>query len=110
MDSKLELSQAELQRLRRILACGDLRKQRFLAVQLLVSSGFMLIGFPLLFAFSPSSLIIGAFVAMVLFSLGVARLGYYRLFRLIHYLGTQHELQEESCDNKELTSRASERK
>ncbi len=91
MGSRIELTQAELQRLQRILACGDLRKQRFMAVQLFVSSGFMLIGFPALFGFDLSSLVLGAFAAMVMFFLGAARFGYYKLFRLIHYLGTEHE-------------------
>lgn len=94
MGNKLELTQAELQRLQRILACANLRRQRDLAVLLFVLSGLTLIGVPILSGLSPFGFLFGATLAMAAFFLGMARLGYYKLFRLIHHLAAQHDPQQ----------------
>lgn len=94
MGNKRELTQAELQRLQRILACANLRRQRDLAVLLFVLSGLTLIGVPILSGFSPFGFLFGVTLAMAAFFLGTARLGYYKLFRLIHHLAAQHDPQQ----------------
>ena len=95
MKDKVELTQSEWERLQRILACENLGKQRNLAIGLFVSSGFFLIGLPFLFGGEILDFIHAIPWAMMLFFIGMARLGYYKLFRLIHYLADQCDIRQD---------------
>ncbi len=95
MESRVELTQAELQRLQRILACEDLTRQRNLAVPFFVFAGILLIGFPLLVGLDPVKSLVALPFALAVLFVGMARLGHYKLFRMIHRLAAQCESQQE---------------
>ena len=91
MATRIELTESELQRMKRILAYQNLSNQRGLAIPFFVLAIGSLVITPIIAGFDPKTLIVSWCFAMVAYFIGMARLGYYKLFRIIQYLGQSAE-------------------
>ncbi len=96
MHRDIQLTEVEHQRLSRILAYENLEKQRNVAIPFFVLAGLVLIALPGLSRFEATRTLIALPLSMALLFVGAARLGYYKLFRLIQYLGGRHDPQRVS--------------
>jgi len=91
METEIQLTEDELSRLERILACNDLSKQRKVALPFYIFGGIiLLVGISLIFFHPHMSIVILPF-AIVFHVAGMARSGYYKLFRIIHYQASQKQ-------------------
>ena len=84
----VKLSAIENDRLRRILSC-DLDQQKKLVTMCFILTVFNLLAYPLIGIYLlnysiATSIIIGILSATFLLFIGMMRLGYYKLFRIIH--------------------------
>lgn len=87
MDNRIELSVPEEQRLHRVLACNNLEKQKRFAL-ILIGAAPITFLFALALGYFHGTLVLmvpfGIVMAGFVGTIGTARLGYYKLFRLIH--------------------------
>ena len=92
MSKTIEINEAEINRLERILKYGDLEKQKRIA-HLFFGAAivFLVLGIFEVGDNSTVRLILRFSFSFVLFIMGMARLGYYKLFRLIHFQESQKD-------------------
>lgn len=90
--NNIVLTESERQRLNRILEC-DLAKQKRVATLCFICSPLFLIGnaifFSLVYGIGSSfkiAMVVALLFAILLFFVGMVRLGYYKLFRIIQAL------------------------
>lgn len=97
MKKRIELSAFERGRLKRILACDDLEKQKYYAFALFAAAPVLFFS-ALALGHLREALAVHTGVAILaaglLAALGGARLGYYKLFRIIHALSEEDESAE----------------
>lgn len=93
----IELTEKEQERLDRILSCENLEKERKIAIPFLILAGCIIIFLPIIFIFSfdPGLAVVIAPLSIVSFLVGMTKLGYYKLFRLIHYQAAQIKKENE---------------
>ena len=85
MSQPVHLSQAELTRLQRILAIQDLEAQKRIAYPFWALAAIGFLASQVAVFWEPLLCIAGLPLALAALMIGMARFGYYKLFRLIHY-------------------------
>ncbi len=99
MKKRIELSAHECERLKRILACDSLEKQKSYALALFAVAPVFFFSVLALGYFRESLAVyvgLATLGAGLMAALGGARLRYYKLFRIIHALSEEDESAEDS--------------
>ena len=90
MPKTIEIDEGEIKRLERILKYDDLEKQKRIAYLFFGSAiGVLVFGTFKINDDSTVRTLLTFGFSFVLFIMGMARLGYYKLFRLIHFQESQ---------------------
>lgn len=91
MENHIQLSKSEANRLDRILSCSDLSKQRKIAVPFFILTIITTVLTLVIAYFDLFKAVFLVPFTMVPFFIGMARVAYYKLFRLIHYQAIEIE-------------------
>ena len=89
MENTIKIDDQEIRRLEKILACEDLEKQKRNAYIFFVAAIVVLIWGIFKIEDSITKAVIHFVFSFALFTMGMARLGYYKLFRIIHFQESQ---------------------